>query len=265
MDMDVSTALPAIQTAYGLVADEVVAVADTDAVLEQYGLLKPYSAVKITPPEDLEMDTFTLSVSQPDESGNVYLRHSGTKLIYRVAASTLKWLDVQVGDIMLKLAKMPVLATLSGVTVQNGDESYAFTLSGEDDTFAVSFNGKEIPAANFRDFYQNLIAAGYEAVAEQPASSTPDDGESSGESSEEETEAPTESIVAGLTPILTYTYTYRDSSKSPDVVRFYPGPARKAYIVVNDGIVYITPITYVDKIQADLPLIAAGETVTAYL
>jgi hypothetical protein len=302
MDMDVTTALPAIQSAYGLVANEVVAVADSDAVLEQYGLKEPYSTVKVTPPEELEMDTFTLSASQPDASGYVYLRHSGTKLIYRVAASTLKWLDVQVQELMIKLAIMPAIATLSKVTVQTEDESYAFTLSGEDDELAVSYNGKDLPTDIFRDFYQNLIAASYESVAEVPSLSTADGGESSseetsdeessseessgGESSSEEssseesssedssaeesssdtgTQSPTESIIAGLKPILTYTYTYKDASRSPDVVRFYPGPARKAYIVVNDGIVYITPITYLDKILADLPKIAAGESVAAYL
>jgi hypothetical protein len=302
MDMDTTFALKAIQSVYGLVADEVVAVAETDAVLEQYGLKEPYSTIKVTPPDDLEMDAFTLSASQPDESGNVYLRHGGTKLVYRVAASTLKWLDVQVQELMIKLAIMPAIATLSKVTVQTEDESYAFTLSGEDDALAVSYNGKDLPTDIFRDFYQNLIAASYESVAEVPSSTTTDSGESSSaesssedssseesssedssgeESSSEDssaeetsgeesspdagTQSPTESIVAGLKPILTYTYTYKDTSRSPDVVRFYPGPARKAYIVVNDGIVYITPITYLDKILADLPKIAAGESVAAYL
>jgi hypothetical protein len=284
MDLDATFAATAILSAYGLVADEVVAVADTDAVLEQYGLKEPYSTIKIVPPDELEMDTFTLSASEPDESGNVYLRHSGTKLIYRVAASTLKWLDVQLQDLMLKLAITPNINTLSKVTVQTADESYAFALSGEDKELAVSLNGKEVPIGNFRDFYQNLLAAGYEAVAEEISPTTTDDGESSADesdssadessgeetsgeesSSEESSEAPVASIVAGLEPILTYTYAYKDSGKPADVVRFYPGPARKAYIVVNDGIVYITPIPYVDKILADLPKIAAGETVAAYL
>jgi hypothetical protein len=272
MDLDATRAISTILTVYGLVADRVVDLAEDDATLEEYGLLEPYSTIKVIPPDDLEMDTFTLSASQPDAAGNAYLRYSGNNLIYQVAASTLKWLDVQVRDLMSKLAFTPNINTLSKVTVQTADESYAFALSGEDDELAASCNGKEVPIGNFRDFYQNLLAAGYEAVAEEVSPTTTDDGESSTDESsdtetsgEESSEAPTSSIVAGLEPILSYTYAYRDSGKAADVVRFYPGPARKAYIVVNDGIVYITPITYVDKILADLPIIAAGDTVAAYL
>lgn len=244
-DLDTQYGIPVIQGAYALTADSVVGVATTDAVLEEFGLKEPYSTLWIDT-GDVEEDmgaglgAFTLSASEPDADGNVNLRISTSKLIYRLPASSLTWLDTQVHKMMSKTAILPHIDKVGKVVVQEGDAIYEFALSGEGDELVVTFNEETLDTANFRKFYQNIIAASFDSIPEEP-------------------------LPEGAQPFLTFTYEYKEAGRKADVVKFYEGPARKAYITLNDGTEFLVPSTYIDKVMADIPKLVAGETVTTYL
>lgn len=244
-DLDTQYGLPVIQGAYALTADEVVGVASTDSVLEEFGLKEPYSTLWIDT-GDVEEDmgaglgAFTLSASAPDADGNVNLRLSTSKLIYRLPASSLTWLEAQAFTMMTKTAILPHIDKVSKVTVQEGDAIYEFIMTGESDELVVTYNGQELDTGYYRKFYQNIIVASFDSLPDEP-------------------------LPEGSKPFLTYTYEYREAGRKPDVVKFYEGPARKAYITLNDGQEFLVPSTYIDKVLSDIPKIAANEQITTYL
>jgi len=238
VDLDLTFGFPDIITVYGITATEVV---DTEDNLGKYGLDEPYSTIEIVPSEEMEMSAFTLSATEPDEDGFVYMHSSQYPLIYKVSAASLGWLERTAHDMMGKLAILPHIDTLSRVTVDAISKKYVFELAeDEDEKLVVTYEGNELVTQDFRKYYQTLMAASFDSVAEEPLPENPK-------------------------LLLRYTYEYIESGKAPDVVSFYEGPARRAYIVLNDGPPFYVLTTYMDRVLVDAEKLIAGEPVLSYL
>lgn len=238
--MDMQDGLPSLLSVFGLTADAVVADNTDPATLEKYGLAEPYATAIVVVDNKADapvVDNFTLNVSQPDAQGVVYLTKDGTPLVYSLSAEAVPWLGKSLFDLMEKTAILPSIDAVASVVVDTQDKSYTFNLTGEGDTLAVTLDGKEVDIKNFKQLYQTLISARYEEQAT---------GEPTGE------------------PVLRYTYRYRDSGKASDIVQFYPGPSRRAFIKLGTGTLFFTQSVYVDRVLEDIVKIAMGQDVKSY-
>lgn len=303
--LDLDKGITPLSALFGVTATEVVgdATGDDSQNLTPYGLFPPYMTAEVVS-GDPEIGDFTLSVSQPDAEGNVFVRSSEKTFVYQLAADSLPWMELDLFTLREKMVILPHIDSVSEVEVVVDDQVYLFTLEGEGDELKATVNGNELDAANFRKFYQTLIAASYDSEVEAQASGTDAEAEAAAESettastdggeddssaaaAEEDADTasaqvPGEGEVVKLPepggdyypiitntqpadpPMLTYTYRYRDG-KTPDVVKFWSASARKYYVALNDGPIYYAKSVYVDRVLEDLPKVAAGEEVKSYL
>jgi hypothetical protein len=236
MSLNMDRGLKNIQALFGITADRVVSTIKPGS-LEQYGLAEPYSTVMVQ--AALDKGGFRLLASAPDEAGNVYILRDGTQVIYEIAATKLPWLELSFFDFMEKLVIFPFIDRLASVELNYEGAVTAFTLSGEGDDLQIQYGNTVLDTANFRTFYQTLIAAMYDGYYDA-------------------------GIPQGATPFLRITYRYRDGT-SPDQVAFYQAASRRVLTSLNGGRPFFTYTAYIDKILADRELILAGKRVASYL
>lgn len=289
--LDLNVGITNLSAVFGITGESVVSMGDGD--LAEYGLTEPYVTAQVTA-EDPAIGSFTLHLSEPDAQDMVYLQREGAPYVYRLPATSVPWASMSLFDLREKMVILPFIDSVAAVEVKTADAAYTFHLSGEGDELKVTLDGKELEANNFRKFYQTLIAASYDSEIQPNAAP---ESEEAGENTASEEAVPADaasvsSVAAGtqlsvedqpvpMTEgtallleddtaellsgeiILQYTYTYRDS-KTPDVVRFSPGPSRKVIISFNDGPAYYAKSIYVDRVLEDLPKVLTGEQVKSY-
>lgn len=235
--LDIASGLPILRALFGLQADSIAAVYPTNLELASLGLDEPYATAEI----DGEHGHYKLYATAPDLGGSVYIYREDIPLLYLSRAELLPWLAVQYTDLMDPFAFTPDIDRLSRVEVAEGDAVYDFAVEaipGENSTrLRVTVGDIPLDGDNFRRFYITLISARLlEHTDEAPG--------------------------AGVQPTLTFTYRYRSGEEH--AVRFYPGPARRCYIQVDEGRFFLTSSAYVDRVAADLGKVLAGEEVESY-
>lgn len=200
-------------------ADQATALNPTDEQLIHFGLKEPTAVVEFVYDENGTQQKCVLYAGK-SEGTVVYLMREGRPVVYAVASDRLPWLTMNYGDFVSKRAPMPNIQDLQSVTVTIPRQTITFELSGEDDTLEVTSGGKTVDTARFKSYYQSLI----------------------GVSADEYTDTPPASDI----PLLTVTYTYRDSAKQADTVCYYEGPTRRAIIQMNGGDRFLMREKYVD-------------------
>lgn len=248
--MDSQRGLEPLNSVYGLLAYDVVAVAEEGSeTVASYGLDNPRAVISVAGSADQPEMTFTLRVSETDGNGNVRVMKGGSPVIYEMPEASLPWLGLTLFDYMEHMPLLPNIDTVSSVKVTVPGKTYVFTLTGESDELKVSLDGAELGEVakedgsvidgtkNFRQYYQTLISATYE---------------------EETDQAPSE----GAGPVVKIEYSYR--SGGSDSVSFYTGPTRRAFMSVNGGTYYLTTSAYVDRVIEDTEKIASGKFVKSY-
>lgn len=244
-----------------LVTDEVVAVNPDEKALKEYGLLTPYATVKTnyTYSETTydsegnevagEPQKFTVSLlaSKPDADGNVFLMEEGGKLIYRIMASTVPWVETTYDKLMSEYVFKPTYSALESVVFEAGGKTYKFDLSTEmvASTDAdgnatevaetsVSIDGKAVDSDQFYILFEDLT------LMERG-------GKDNGTATKGE--------------LLKATYNYSTGRKS-DTVVFYSTGSQKAVEQVNSmkyGYVYSS---YVTALVSNIEEIAQGKEIT---
>ncbi|MDR3248537.1 MAG: DUF4340 domain-containing protein [Treponema sp.] len=228
----------ALNALFGISADRVVAIAG-EQDLAKYGLDRPYATVAVSGTLGQGLGGFSLSVSKPGDTGNVYLRRGDLDLVYELAASNLPWLELSWFNLMNHMIILPFIDTVAKVEVATPARTVAFTLSGEEDDLKVSAGGKEIDTAYFRTYYQTLLYASYE-------------------------EYTTEKIPSGAKPFLEFRYHYRDQAPA-DIISFYATGSRRVLVSFNGGQPFYALSAYTDKVLVDLDSILAGNKVIPYI
>ena len=200
-------------------ADQAAALNPADEQLESFGLKEPCAAVEFKYEENGTQQRCVLYAGK-SEGATVYLMREGRPVVYAIASDRLPWLTMDYGDFVSKRAPMPNIQELQSVTVTVPEQAITFEISGEDDSLLVTSGGKTVDTARFKSYYQSLI----------------------GVSADEYTDTP----PASDTPLLTVTYTYRDSAKQADTVCYYEGPTRRAIMQINGGDRFLMREKHVD-------------------
>ncbi|MDR0624234.1 MAG: DUF4340 domain-containing protein [Treponema sp.] len=228
--------LPPLESLFGLRASKVVARISGAADPGAFGLAEPWSTAAVSGRPEVN---FSLKVSAPDGSGNVFIQREGIPLIYSAPASSLPWLGLSWFDLMDKLILIPYIDSVAAVEVKTPERSVTFSLSGEGDDLKVKAGDTAVDTAVFRAYYQTLLTAMYDEYADvSPASLA--------------------------SPFLEIVYRYRDS-RAADTVGFYRAASRRILTSLNRGRPFYTFAAYADKVVADLDLVLKGEKVRPYL
>jgi hypothetical protein len=228
--------LPLIQGVFGIRASRVAARASA-AELKSFGLDAPWSTAQVFGTLENGLGGFGLRVSEPDTSGNVFLMREGSDLVFEAGAAGLPWLSADWFQFMDKLIVLPFIDSVAQVEVRSPQKTAVFSLSGEGDALTVNAEGVVIDTAVFRPYYQTLITASYQDVAD---------------------------ISPSDPPFLEITYRYRDGKK-PDRVSFYPAASRRVLVSFNGGRAFYAYSAYTDKVIGDLDLILQNRKVLPYL
>lgn len=304
-NLDSQKGLEPLQTVYGLLANDVVAVDDSAETLEKYGLKEPAVVISVTGQTD-EM-TFTLQISKPDENGEVHLIKNGSKVIYELSPSAMPFLNLSVFDMMDKMVVVPNIQTVSKVILTTPEKTYEFVLRQADEgkTLDVDCNGTPLPNAvdekggdvkggeNFRKLYQTMISCRYDELMpkpdmrENPATGetvetsettaeavevtveTSEASENAAEATDAETVLPTQEAsgnsVDSDAAFLASIEYISIDGRTSDTVSFYAGPPRKLEIRLNGESGYYGQSIYLDRLLEDAEKVLSGIAVKSYL
>ena len=222
-----------LHSVFGLIAHRVVAVDPPESDLEALGFDHPWSTVRV---EGGDYGGFTISATQPDAAGMVFLYREGVPLVYTVAADDLPWLDIQFYQMMSPFAVSPLLEELSAIEVFMDDAHHTFrVMPGEQGPPLVYLAGDLLDSERFRAFFIAMISATMEFYEDD--------------------------ITELDDPIMVFVYRY--ISGEEQTVSFYPSPVPlRHYIRVDGGRAFLTPSSYVEEMRAEVGAMA-GERAEA--
>ena len=106
--------------------------------------------------------TQTYSFKQ-QEDGDYAVWYDGAKLIKKVSASSLSFIDYKVNDYYASWVCLQSINELSNFTVKTPDKTYSFDIVYDDsedaeETYVITYEGTKLVAENFQNFYQECIS-----------------------------------------------------------------------------------------------------------
>ncbi len=106
--------------------------------------------------------TQTYSFKQ-QEDGDYAVWYDGAKLIKKVSASSLSFIDYKVNDYYASWVCLQSINELSNFTVKTPDKTYSFDIVYDDsedaeETYVITYEGTKLVAENFQNFYQDCIS-----------------------------------------------------------------------------------------------------------
>lgn len=226
----------------GLFAESVKMVNPSESQLSSLGLAAPYAEVKAVYP-DVTVDVIS---SKPDGEGKVNIMQKGGNVVYVMAAEKLPWVTTSYEKLLSEYVLNPKMTALSQVSVNDGKQTYDFTLSTKEVT-STDDDGKETTSVNttahcgkkeieisyFSTLFQNIAYTQFADVSSEKA---------------------------GGIPVLTVTYTYASDSASDEVV-FYETGANRYAASLNGTVIGHVHKSVVNKAAGQLADVAANKQV----
>ena len=222
-----------------LTAKEVMSVGAKDDQIKEYGLSEPYVTVEAEYP-DLKV---SYKASKPDNEGTFYLLSGGA--IYKMSTDTVPWVLNDYDACIVKSIMRPKYGSVTGISVEIGDEKYDFDIKTEttpsedsdvtETTTTVTCNGSAIDEDKFNTYYQNIVSA--------------------------ERSGGVQDVPEGKKSLLKVTYTFADGTTGS--AEYFEGENRKCPALVNGTFGTQAFETYVTKIVEDTPVIASNKSVSS--
>lgn len=189
---------PLLSSLCQLQAVQVAALAPDSVDLQRCGLSAPFCVLQ----GDLQGQSFTLSASQPDESGRVYLMKEGTPLIYEAHLSQLPWLSACKESLTEENLFSPDYEDCTGFTLSTAVSQYHFSKwAGQ-----VLCKGRSV---NERDFYHLYRLAS--TLIPSKAALFPPQGDA----------------------LLQITFSYTNPARAKDHIVFYPYDEENLLLSLN--------------------------------
>ena len=157
-----------IPSIFNIRAEEVVAINPGKDTLEKYGLKNAYAQINVnytvTSLKEQEK-SFSLSVSEPDENGNIFIMKDKIPVIYQCKSQNLIWLESDSKSLINNLVITANIKSLSEIKVTMEEKLYEFRLNnvGEENE-SILCNGQTVDSESFRNAYYMLISQEAEEV-----------------------------------------------------------------------------------------------------
>lgn len=197
---------------FNIEAGRAVKVHPTEADRNACGLDNPYLKTTVQYKDSESKDqVFSLALSEPDASGNVYVMMQGIDVIYACSAAEIPWLQITEQFLISHTILAPDIRTLSAITVKETEgESYTLQLQNMGTEEAkVLYNGQKLDVDSFKNFYYTLISMSAEEVLFE--------------------KFPKKDV---LTKKVVVTFEYTDKSAAKNRVTYYAEATRQLYAVI---------------------------------
>lgn len=131
---------------------------DTSAsALKKFGLDDPDLTAKIKVGSLTKTYIFKLQ-----EDGDYAVWYDGSKLIKKVLAANLSFVDYKVTDYYASWVCLQELSDLSNFTVKTTDKTYSFDIAYDDsdeaeESFVITYEGKNVVVKDFKSFYEECV------------------------------------------------------------------------------------------------------------
>ena len=132
---------------------------DTSAsALKLFGLNDPDLIATI------KMGTFTATYSfKQQEDGDYAIWYDGAKLIKKVSASSLSFIDYKLSDYYSSWVCLQSINDLSNFTVKTSEKTYSFDIVYDDsedaeETYVITYQGEKLVASDFQGFYEECVS-----------------------------------------------------------------------------------------------------------
>lgn len=196
------------------------------------GFDKPYLQVDFDyrPSADADAAHYTLRLLPAKEDGSAfYANVAGSGVVYVVAREA--FIDIAYEKLLLRWFISPLLMDVSGVTIEAGGKTTAFTIDNSDKKNpVVTCADQPVEVERFRSLFKLLISAANDGVylGVQPE--------------------------AAGTPRMRITYHYTDG-KADDVLALYPGETRRMLVYVNGVCEFAMKDTFAERVGQALDVI----------
>ncbi len=233
LDLNPDASYNVINNVFNLTASEIAVMAPSEETKAQFGLDEPFGEVAF----EIAGETFRFYIGNEavDSEGKklgYYCMAEGINIIYLFSGDTIPWATVQPLDITMEMITSTYIYSISEITVQTADSKTVFALNGDDKDFAVTADGKEINADEFKNFYQYILRAPAEELYL------------------EKTDAPADLTVSITNPLGT------------DVIEFISSDDRKSVIRLNGRVSFKCRTAYADRLSENLAnLLSGGEII----
>ncbi|MEE3333521.1 MAG: DUF4340 domain-containing protein [Ruminococcus sp.] len=155
----------------GLYATGVAAVNPTAAQISDFGLKNPKASIKADYP-DIDVE---LIASKADKKGDCYLMEKDGKIVYKIASTSLPWLNTNREKLTDKYILHVKLSGLKGMQVESNGKKYDFDVKttvtkttdsegeeSESTNTVTKYMGNEIDEGYFETFLNNVSMLKYE-------------------------------------------------------------------------------------------------------
>ena len=97
------------------------------------------------------------------EDGGYAVWYDGAKLIKKIDASSLTFIDYKVNNYYASWVCLQSINELSNFTIKTPEKTYSFDIVYDDaedaeETYVITYEGKKLTAENFQNFYQECIS-----------------------------------------------------------------------------------------------------------
>ncbi len=160
LDLNPDASFDTINSVMGLTADEIAVIAPTDDMMKQFGLDDPFAEVNY----DIVGGNFRMLIGNEyaDENGKILGRYcyaDGIDIIYMFGMSKLPWATIKPLDISMTMITSTYIFTIDNIDIECGDKKVNFELTGGQEDFSVTSDGKAIDTDLFKSYYQFILRA----------------------------------------------------------------------------------------------------------
>ncbi len=228
-ELDQTYGVEMLGSLLGISAYDIVGYGLTQEEIMAFGFGQPTMRVEfdLKNGADAPVEHYSLAVLQKDDA--TYLTCNDNGVIY--AIQEIAFLHIEYSKLPVRWFLSPLLIDVSEIELTTGGKDYDFVIAGQTSAEKrVTCNGKELDIERFRTLYGLLISAAHDGTL-------------------------LEDVAVQGAPLLELTYHYLDGQKQPDVMKLYPGDARRLYVQVNGVTEVAMREAYLTRVQEALGIL----------
>ncbi len=234
-ELDQTYALDIMGGLLGIPSYDIVGYNLTQAEIMAFGFDRPTMQVEFDLKNGIDADAAHYRLALLQKGDAFYMTCNENGVIY--AVSEPSFLHIEYGKLLVRWFLSPLMLDVSELRLETEGKTYDFVITGKTNADKqVACNGEALDIERFRTLYKLLTSAAHDGTLLT-------DVQTEGE------------------PLLTLTYTYLNEQKQPDVLKLYPGDARRLYVSINGVTEVAMREMFLTRVQQALEVLRTEEPI----
>ena len=235
-ELDQTYALEVMGGLLGIPSYDIVGYNLTPPEIMAFGFDRPTMQVEFDLKNGIDADVVHYRLALLQKGDAFYMTCNENGVIY--AVSEPPFLHIKYSKLLVRWFLSPLMLDVSELRLETEGKTYHFIITGESNADKqVTCNGEALDIERFRALYKLLTSAAHDGTLLE-------DAQVNGE------------------PLLTLTYTYLNKQKQPDVLKLYPGDARRLYVNINGVTEVAMREMFLTRVQQALRIFSTEEPIT---